>query len=237
LQLINQNQELVNNLLMSDVAHFHLSGLVNKQNFRYWSATNPTELHERPLHSSKVTVGYAIFSFGIIGPYFFEDEREEAVTVTGPRYVHMLENFLGPELARHPVTEEKFSKQDGATSHTAPDSMAAVRNLFPNHVISRYGDTTCSTRSPDLSACDFFLWGYLKSQVFKAPTPQTVQELKHRIQQEVKRIPVEMFQRVMGDVRKRLTECLQRNGGHLNDVIFGKQNCCFQCVKLLNGLN
>jgi hypothetical protein len=61
----------------------------------------------------------------------------------------------------------------------------------------------------DLSACDFFLWGYMKSQVFKAPAPHTVQELKHRIQQEVRRIPVEMLQRVMGDVRKRLTDSLR----------------------------
>jgi len=85
LPLINENQELVNNLLMSDEAHFHLFGFLNKQNFRYWSATNPTKLHDRPLHSSKVTVRCAISSFGIIGPYFFEDERERAVTVTGPR--------------------------------------------------------------------------------------------------------------------------------------------------------
>ena len=75
LRLINENQELVNNLLMSGKAHFHLSGFVNKQNFRYWSATNPTKLHERPLHSSKVTVWCAISSFGIIGPYSFEDEK------------------------------------------------------------------------------------------------------------------------------------------------------------------
>jgi len=207
---------------MSDDAHFHLSGFVNKQNFRYLSATNPIELHKRPLHSSKVTVWCAISSFGIIGPYFFEDERERAVTVTGPRYFHMLENFLGPAVARHPVTGETFFQQGGATSHTARDSMAAVRNLFPSHVIFRYGDITWPARSPDLSACDFFLWEYLKSQVFKAPAPNTVQELKLRIQPEVKRIPVEMLQRVMGDVRKRLAECLEWNGGHLNDVIFGK---------------
>ena len=49
----------------------------------------------------------------------------------------------------------------------------------------------------------------------------TVQELKHRIQQEVTGIPVEMLQRVIGDVRKRLAKCLERNGGHLNDVVFG----------------
>jgi hypothetical protein len=75
LQLINQNQELVNNLLLSDDANFHLSGFVNKQNFRYWSATNPIELHERQRHSSKVTVTCAISSFAIIGLYFFEDKR------------------------------------------------------------------------------------------------------------------------------------------------------------------
>jgi len=222
LLLINQNQELVNNLLMGDEAHFHLFGFVNKQNFRYWSATNPIEFHERPLHRSKATVWCAISSFGIIGAYFFEDERERAVTVTGFRYVHMLEKFLGPELALHLATEETFFQQDEATCHTARDSMAAVKNLFPNRVISRYGDITWPATSPDLLACDFFLWGYLKSQVFKAPAPHTVHELKHRIQQEVKRIPVEMLQRVMGDIRKRHTECLERNGGHLNDVIFGK---------------
>jgi hypothetical protein len=35
-------------------------------------------------------------------------------------------------------------------------------------------------------------------------------------------IPVEMLQRVMGDVRKTLTECPERNGGHLKHAIFGK---------------
>jgi hypothetical protein len=38
LNMINENPDLVNNLLMSDETHFHLSGFVNKQNFRYWSS-------------------------------------------------------------------------------------------------------------------------------------------------------------------------------------------------------
>jgi len=41
LQLINQNQELVNNVLMTDEAHFHLSGFVNKQNFHYGLPQTP----------------------------------------------------------------------------------------------------------------------------------------------------------------------------------------------------
>ena len=58
-------------LLFSDEAHFHLSGTVNKQNFRYWSQNNPREVHQRPLHSPKVTVWCTIFEFGVWGPYFF----------------------------------------------------------------------------------------------------------------------------------------------------------------------
>ena len=37
-------------------AHFHLCGSVNKQNMRYWADIKPRELHQRPLHSPKVTV-------------------------------------------------------------------------------------------------------------------------------------------------------------------------------------
>ena len=60
-------------LVMSDEAHFHLDGYVNKQNFRYWSDSNPQELHERPLHSAKVTVWCGVTKTCVIGPYFFEE--------------------------------------------------------------------------------------------------------------------------------------------------------------------
>jgi transposase len=66
-----QNVPCTTVLLFMDEAHFHLSGAVNKQNFRYWSNSNPWELHQRPLHSPKVTVWYAIFEFGVWGSYFF----------------------------------------------------------------------------------------------------------------------------------------------------------------------
>ena len=64
--------------------------------------------------------------------------------------------------------------------------------------------------------------GCLKSAFDGFYTKITVHVLKHRIQQEVAGIPVEMFQRVIGDVRKRLTECIERKCGHLNGVTFGK---------------
>jgi hypothetical protein len=58
-------------ILMSDEAHFHLSGEVNKQNFRYWGSENPRNMHEKSLHTQRVTVRCAIANFDVIGLYFF----------------------------------------------------------------------------------------------------------------------------------------------------------------------
>jgi len=81
-------------LWCSDEAHFHLSSNVNKQNFWYWAENNPRDLHQRPLHSPRVTVWSRL---GVVGPYFFE-EVGETLTVTSNRYCEMLENFLWPRL-------------------------------------------------------------------------------------------------------------------------------------------
>lgn len=53
-----------------DDDHFHISGYINKQNFRFWSHVNPWQFHQQPLHSVKVTMWCVMSSFGIVGPYF-----------------------------------------------------------------------------------------------------------------------------------------------------------------------
>lgn len=60
------------NIIFSDEAHFHLNGFVNKQNFRFWSAEQPSLKHQKPLHCQKVTVWAAISARGLIGPFFLK---------------------------------------------------------------------------------------------------------------------------------------------------------------------
>jgi len=115
---------------MSDEAHFHLTGLVNKHNCRYRSDWHPLELIQKPLHSSKVTVWCAVAAFAIIGPYFFEDERENACTVTSECYAHMLQDFFIPHLQGLPVNKTTYFQQDGATSHTAKIAMNICAHFF-----------------------------------------------------------------------------------------------------------
>jgi len=85
---------------MSDEEIFSLNGSVNKQNCRYWTPTNPRQLHERPLHSPQVFVWCAISAQGITGPYFFEGDNGVSVTVNAERYNYMLETFFLPEMRR-----------------------------------------------------------------------------------------------------------------------------------------
>ena len=51
-------------------------------------------------------------------------------------------------------------------------------------------------RSPDLTPCDFFLWGYVKDNAYKPPLPQNVRELQDRIPAAVQTIDGEHFEGV-----------------------------------------
>jgi hypothetical protein len=66
-----------------------------------------------------------------------------------------------------------------------------------------------------------FLWGHLKSKVY-THRPHNIEELKERIFEKIAGIPLEMLRSVMGNMRGRLEECLRRDGGHFEDIIFKK---------------
>ena len=134
--ILTENPNLPNKLLMSDEAHFHLHGTINKQNFRYWSAANPHELHQRPTYDQKVTVCCTVWSRRVIGPYFFEDEDGKAITVTSQRYTEVINEFLSPNLP--PNNGTLWFQQDGATAHMAVISISALRRLFPQQVICSF---------------------------------------------------------------------------------------------------
>ena len=139
---------------------------------------------------------------GIIGPYFFEDSDGHSVTVNANRYMDMLQSFLIPELRARQLDNIWF-QQDGATAHTARATMTLLRELFPNRLISRFGDLTFPSRSPDLTAPDYFLWGYLKERIFSRRL-HSIDELKMAIRREIRAIPQAMVRRVMNSFPRRL---------------------------------
>ena len=102
----------------SDEAHFDLDGYVNKQNCRIWGTENRHAYIEKPIHPKRFTVWREFCSRVIIGPFFFENEQEVAVTVNGDRYRTILNEFLFTKIEEEDIGNIWF-QQDGATSHTA----------------------------------------------------------------------------------------------------------------------
>lgn len=79
-------------------------------------------------------------SEGIIGPYYFENQRERALTVNSERYWNMLKNFLAPQLQEFEgFNAQTWFQLDGATCHTSNQSLAVVNQFFPQKVISCRG--------------------------------------------------------------------------------------------------
>jgi len=104
----------------------------------------------------------------------------------------------------------------------------AVRTFLnvhlPNRWIGRAGQKDqvfCKwpPRSPDLSVCVFFLWGYVKDRVYVPPLPANVDELQERITAAVKSVPPDMLQRVWSELDYRIDVCrVTRGGGHIEYV-------------------
>ena len=69
-------------------------------------------------------------------------------------------------------------------------SMAVLRCLFLQRVISHFGDVSWPLRPPDLAAPDIFLWGYLKIKVYSSH-PINLNDLKQTLHDEITNIPEE----------------------------------------------
>jgi hypothetical protein len=143
-----QNNEVsFNNVWFSDEAHFHLDGVVNKQNARFLVAENPCVIRKNVHHAPRITVWVAISSHGLLGPILFEE------TVNSERYYSLVQH-------------------DGARLHIVNVVLDFLHDTFNSCVISnRFPDHfACGQNwpqnSPDLNPCDYFLWGFLKEKIF-----------------------------------------------------------------------
>ena len=99
---------LAKKIIFSDEVHFDLGGYVNKKYCRICGSENPHAYIEKPTHLKRVTVWCGFWSRGIIGPFFSENEQEEAVTVNGDRYRAMLNEFLFTKIKEEDISNIWF---------------------------------------------------------------------------------------------------------------------------------
>jgi hypothetical protein len=69
-------------------------------------------------------------------------------------------------------------------------------------------------RSPDLTPCDYFLWGFVKEAVYVWPLPTTSVDLKTRIRTAVNSVTQDILLRVWDELSYRLDVIRAAGGGH-----------------------
>ena len=94
-----------------------------------------------------------------------------------------------------------------------------LRTIFSGRLISRFGDITWPSRSPDHAIPDYFLCGYVTSKIYETFLANIV-DIKQRILEFIQGIAKERLQRVTTAFLPGPQECIERYGCHLQSVIF-----------------
>jgi len=208
-QQLHENIDIRDRIIWTDEASFKLNGHVNLHNAVYYSTENPHLVWETNNLSPGICVWGGIRSTGVLGPYFFDG------TVNSQLYLDMLRDFAVPQLD----TDNDVWMQDGAPPHYGRNVRDFLDNTFEMW-IGRRGTTEWPPRSPDLTPCDYSMWGILKERVY-SQNVLTISELKERITTEFAALnnDKDLCRRICHSVQRRIQLCIKSEGQHFEDKI------------------
>jgi hypothetical protein len=81
-------------------------------------------------------------------------------------------------------SDDCIFQQDGAVPHFHREIHKVLNHVPPQRWIGRHGPNEnplpwWPPSSPDLTPCDFFLWGYVEDTVYVPPLLRNLQELQN----------------------------------------------------------
>ena len=131
----------------------------------------------------------------------------------------MLQNWHLPQTSED--SEDFIFQQDGAPPHWHQDVWRFLNLSLHQRWIGRVGKEDLALqfwppRSPDLTPCDFFLWGFVKEAVYVQSLPTTLDDLKNRITTAVNSVTQDILLRVWNEFSYRLDVTRAAGWGTLN---------------------
>ena len=115
--------------------------------------------------------------------------------VTTNTYIEMLNMMFVND-----IYPDQWFQQDGETAHTSLIAKEWLTNQFGNKIIFHHMEFPWPARSPGFSPLDYFLWGYVKDNVFKRQ-PADIEIRKEIVQEVVSSIEQDVL-RAVGKFRK-----------------------------------
>ena len=215
-----QNARFLANFVIGDDAAFCINGEVNSHNVRQYAPKGdpPDSHYVRREERGKVTVWMGICGNGsILGPFFFNRTLMGMLiwicwmrTSSRTWLIFLIINFkmaVSCDFGGHKTVLQLTNLSLYEIGFWK--SSKGVWSLCIYHAFE------WPPRSPDLTPCDYFLWGYLKDKVYRTP-PQDINDLRNKIQDEAEllRGNPALIRRVLREMQHRSNLCVVRDGGH-----------------------
>ena len=206
---MNQNvPDFVSSILVSGEANFYVTGEVNRQNVRYWSNTNPHWMLDSIIQGVvKIMVWCGIWDRRIFGPFFIQGN------LNTKDYLDMLKNGIFMSILDEKGISLHSSSKTGHHRTTALRCSDGWTNSFLG-----IGLVDVVTRSPALTAINFYFWGHLKLTMYQKKI-WNMDHLKRRITAACKQIMGATLTHVCQNWLERLSLCLDMEGGHVENIL------------------
>lgn len=138
-----------------------------------------------------------VFATKIIGPIFYE------YTLNGDRFLDLLQNEISELIL------EDWYYMEGCPAHLFHEAKQFLRNAFPGRIIAKGCDISLCPRSPDLNPLNFFLWGHIKTVIYRnRKCYRNTEELKQAIVECCRRITQHTLSKVQCEFYDRLGYCV-----------------------------
>lgn len=202
-------------ILWTDEARFTREGVFNSHNMHIWATENPKAMRESSFqHRFSINLWAGVIGDIFVGPFVIEGN------LTGEKYLDFLQHNL-PQLLdqlSQQQREDLIFQHDGAPPHYTNDVRIWLTENYPTW-IGRGGTVAWPPRSPDLSPLDFFVWGYMKSEVYKTIV-HNEEDLRNRITAAANKVREQLSNKVtVAAMRKRARACIRENGAQFENKI------------------
>lgn len=215
IERIDEDPDFGRKILFTDESSFTLHHGPNHQNVRQWAQTNPHDMFpSRTQYPGKVNLWAGIIDRHLIGPIAIDG------TLTGEKYVSLLETEISERVAELGLGEEIWFQHDGCPAHQYAPAREHLYNCFPGQLIGRNeAPLAWPARSPDLNKLDFFLWGHITSTIYRTAPFPNVEALTLAINECCAAITPDQLEAVHTEFDDRLHYCVAAEGNLFEHLI------------------
>lgn len=203
----NYLQRNLNQIITTDEAWFYLSNCNGKRAVQYIKKSenykSATKFQKKQEHSKGVMVWAGISMNGKTNIIFVDPGTK----INRHYYINrILVDFIDMARVLYPKRNFIFH-QDSAPSHTAKDTLKYLYKRRVDFITPE----KWLPKSPDLVPMDFFVWGYLKRQLWKHKC-FSIPALKRAIIMEWKKLPQNLITRALKSWPKRVLNVHKNEG-------------------------